>query len=161
MRIAAGDNLLDPTLLAQLASAVDENGYLGAYERADVRRSAARRLAQSPGWILEITDQATLAAVAVAYETDAGIRQAALSQLTDQAALTKVIIAHSDCSDCKAAIDKLTSQILLAKVATESRDPRVRILAVAKLTNQAVLARVAAKDPSEKVRQAAHARILR
>jgi hypothetical protein len=137
-------------LLAQLASADDENG--------NVRRVAARRLAQSPGWILEITDQTTLAAVAVGYETDPGIREAALSQLTDQAALTKVIVAHTDCSDCKAAIDKLTSQTLLAKVATESRGSRARILAVAKLTDRAVLARVAAKDPIEKVRQAAQAK---
>jgi hypothetical protein len=124
--------LKEPALLARVA----KEGKL-----ADIRRDA----------ILSLSDQPTLIGLATAFHNDEddALRGAVVARLTDQAALTTMLLSEyrSDSAvfeSGKAAMRRITDEALLAGLADGNTAYEIRRLAIFALTDRAVLERIAA-----------------
>jgi hypothetical protein len=83
------------------------------------------------------------------------VRQAALGNLTDQAALTQIAQGDSHPPVREAAAGRLTDEAVLAQIAQNDTDWQVRLAAARRLTNQPLLAQIAQSDSDPSVRKAA------
>ena len=90
---------------------------------------------------------------------DVQIREEALAQLRDPAALAAVL--QNDSSDLMrwTAVGKVNNQGVLAGAALRDKSPAVRLAAVQRLSDTACLAEVARTDPDPSVRKQAQVRL--
>jgi len=119
---------------------------LAVHPADGVRLAAIAKLRTQPILVqLWRTDQSPRVSSA-AHERLLRLREASISELTDEFTLDRVLLDETDPRLRLAAVQRITSASTLEGVAAADADPRVRLAAIHRIVDEATLRRIASRD---------------